>query len=280
MKNKFLTALIFLACCLNTHAKNQEEHKFYLGAETTHAMSLFANMNVNNTPQPVSGFTFDRSPSGWDNKLNNTFGYGVLAGYNLSDIFALELTYNNRPSFKYNKFQNAENAFGTVQNRTRYFDLQNQTTMLNGIVHLAPIFDMLKTFKDKSGVSPFINLGVGFAKNTVSNFHTFVNNGTVGNKSSSGAIVSKMTDKTVYKLAAQAGLGLNYTITTRWAMKIGYRFIYGGKFTTQDYITDDPDALHNSGNANSYLPGSGNAAHPWTGTLKANEVYLGLTYSL
>jgi len=119
------------------------------------------------------------------------------------------------------------------------------------------------------------------AKNKVTNFHTYVNSGTVnGGASSSGAIVSKMADKTVYKLAAQAGLGLNYDITTRWAIKAGYRFIYGGKFETQNYIQDDPDVLHSNGAGNDRLPGSGNAAFPWKGTLKANEVYLGLTYSL
>lgn len=199
-----------------------------------------------------------------------------MAGYNLTDIFALELAYNNRPSFKYEKFQNSTNANSTVQNRTRHFDLQNSTIMLNGVVHLASIFDILKTFKDVSKLSPFINLGIGLAENKVTNFYTFVNSGTsmLDDSSTKGAIVSKMADKNIYKLAAQAGLGLNYDITTRWAMKASYGFIYGGKFTTHDYIQDDPDVLHSS------LPGSGNTVYPWTGTLKANEVYLGLTYSL
>lgn len=276
MKNKFLTVLICSACCLNAYAENQNDHRFYLGAEGTYAMSLKAKMDVNNTEHPISGFIFNPSASGWDNNLKQSLGYGILAGYNLTDIFALELAYNNRPSFKYEKFQHSTNANSTVQNRTRYFDLQSNTIMLNGVVHLASVFDALKAFRDSSRLSPFINLGLGFAENKVTNFYTFVNSGTsnIDGQSTKGAIVSKMADKNIYKLAAQAGLGLNYDITTRWAMKAGYRFIYGGKFTTQDYIQDDPDVLHSS------LPGSGNAVYPWTGTLKVNEVYLGLTYSL
>lgn len=279
MKNKILITLICSTCCLSAYAENQEEHKFYLGAEGTYAMSLNASIDVNNNPHSASGFTFDYSPDGWNNKLKQSFGYGLLAGYNLTDIFALELAYNSRPSFKYEKFQHATNPNGSVQDRTRHFNMQNRTILLNGVVHLASMFDILKTFKDKSKLSPFINLGIGLAENKVTNFHTYVNDGTISSGSSNGAIVTQMADKTVYKFAAQAGLGLNYDITTRWAMKVGYRFIYGGKFETQNYTLDDPDGLHSSIGAQR-LPGSGNAAYPWTGTLKANEVYLGLTYSL
>jgi len=266
MKNKFLTALICSACCLSTYAKNQDEYRFYLGAEGTYAVSLNANINVSSIPS-ASGAYFNSSDYN-SNKLKQTFGYGLLAGYNLSDIFALELAYNNRPSFKYEK----PPVINSTQH-TRYFDLQNQTTILNGVIHLAPIFAVLKAFKDCSNIEPFINLGAGFARNTITNSHT------VGSNNASsyyrGASYSQMIDKTVYKLAAQAGLGLNYNLNARWQAKAGYRFIYGGKFTSQDYILDNPDYIEGVGTAN-----TGNSIAPWEGTLKANEVYLGLTYLL
>ena len=59
MKNKFLATLICSACCLNAYAENQDEHKFYLGAEATYAMSLSASMDVNSTPS-VSGAYFNQ----------------------------------------------------------------------------------------------------------------------------------------------------------------------------------------------------------------------------
>jgi len=269
MKNKFLTALICSACCLSAYAENQAEHKFYLGAEGTYAMSLDANMNVDTAPNSISGsYWAGNSYNGYGSKLQQSLGYGALAGYNLTDIFALELAYNNRPSFKYVNTQIYPGSGNDgIGNRTRYFDLQSQTTMLNGVIHLAPIFNILKTFKNYSNIEPFINLGAGFARNTVTNFHTIGDSGRF-----SGASYSSMTDKTVYKLAAQAGLGLDYSLNSRWKAKVGYRFIYGGKFTSQNYILDDAD--------NVYSSKTGVAMNPWKGTLKANEVYLGLTYSL
>ncbi|MCL5260262.1 MAG: hypothetical protein M1561_01055 [Gammaproteobacteria bacterium] len=56
-------------------------------------------------------------------------------------------------------------------------------------------------------------------------------------------------------------------------MKIGYRFLYAGKFKTQDYVTDDPDGQHTG------IPGSGNSANPWSGTLQTNEAYASLSYT-
>lgn len=64
MKNKFLTTLICSACCLNAYAENQNDNRFYLGAEGTYAMFLKADMNVNNTEHPISGFIFNPSTSG------------------------------------------------------------------------------------------------------------------------------------------------------------------------------------------------------------------------
>lgn len=271
MKNQFLTTLICSVCCLNVYAENQNEHRFYLGAEGTYAMSLSAGIDINYTPS-TSGAYF--GVGDYNNKLKQTLGYGLLAGYNLSDIFALELAYNNRPSFKYEKFQAfpTVNAF-SVGNRTRYFDLQSQTTMLNGVIHLASIFDVLKAFKNSSNIEPFINLGAGFARNTVTNFHTTGSNNAPNDFR--GTSYSQMTDKTVYKLAAQAGLGLDYNLNSRWKAKVGYRFIYSGKFESQNYVLDNPDLSSGVGKVS-----TGNTISPWTGTLKANEVYLGLTYSL
>ena len=268
MKNNFFTALIFLSCILNTYAENSDEHKFYLGIEATYSASMSANMDVSSVSS-VSGAYFDVAANGYDSNLRQAFGYGILAGYNLSDIFALELAYNNRPLFKYERYQSFPYTPGdttAVGNRTRYFDLQNQTAMLNGVIHLTSIFGV-------SRIEPFISLGVGFAGNTVTNFHTIGSADAPNNFD--GTSYSQMTAKTVYKLAAQAGLGLDYSLSSRWKAKVGYRFIYGGNFESQNYVLDDPDYPSGIG-----LPYTGNSIAPWKGTLKNNEVYLGLTYSL
>ena len=271
MNHKLLTTLICSACCLNAYAENQQEHKFYLSTEATYAMSLDARMQVDTSPNAASGdYWGGNSYNGYNNNLQQSLGYGISVGYNLTDIFAVELAYNNRPSFKYEKTQiYPQNGNDSIGNRQRYFDLQNQTVIFNGVMHLAPMFNLLKTFQECSNIEPFINLGVGFARNTMSNFHTIGAN----NSSNSGKVYSTMTEKTIYKPAYQAGLGLDYNLSSNWKTKLGYRFIYGGKFTSQDYI------ITSSIGAAAGI-GPGLTETPWTGTLKANEVYLSLTYSL
>ena len=260
-----LVYLPFLLFFLDTHASN---NKFYFGIESSYSLSLSGNLDVNESPNSASGFRWDHPNNGWDSRLGNTFGYGITIGYNLLDYLSLELAYNNRPSFNYEKSQTVS-PNSSIGSRNRCFDLQNQTAMLNGVFHLAPAFAALKNFKNKSGIEPVISLGAGVAKNTVSNFYS------LGTGNMPGLIFSKMVNKDTYNFAAQAGMGLNFDLTNNWMIKAGYRFIYGGKFKTQDYITDDPDNINSDD-----IPGSGNSANPWHATLKANEFYLGLTYNL
>jgi len=273
LKQFFFNALIFILFCplgawadLGKQSLASNVHKIYLGIEGGYSLSTLANLSVNEGPNSASGFVWDPPGNGWDSRLGNTFEYGIVLGYNCTEALSLELAYNNRPSFYYEKAQILTSS--SIGNRTRYFDLQNQTVMLNGVVRLASIFNAVQNLKTRSRIEPFISLGAGVAKNTVSNFHS------LGTDKRPGLIFSKMVDKTTYNFAAQAGLGLNFDLTTNWAMKAGYRFIYGGRFKTQDYITDDPDGAHLN------IPGSGNSANPWSGTLKINEFYLGLVYTL
>lgn len=265
--NVFLLYSFIIRAEANKPYSDFGERKIYFSVESGYGWSLLPGLEVNENPNSISGFVWDHPTNGWDSKLGNTFNYGFAIGYNLSELTSLELVYNRRPSFQYDKAQIVPTS-SAIGNRNRYFDLQNQTIMLNSIIHLASISTALKSFKDNHKIEPFVNLGLGVAENTISNFYS------QGTGVAPGVIFSKMANKTTYNFAAQAGLGLIYQFTTNWSLKAGYRFLYGGNFKTQDYILDDPD------NAHPTIPGSGNTVNSWKGTLKANEVYLGLTYTL
>lgn len=268
------TGIMYVAgifCCLNSASAIQDKSigstvdKSYLGFELGYSLSMNGNLDVSEEKNGQSGFLWDHAPEGWNHRLDNTFIYGAFFGYNFSRLISLELAYNYRPSFKYAKFQTAPPG-SSIGDRVRHFDLENRTLMLNSIFHLSAFSEGMQNFQEKTGVEPFINLGAGLASNKVGNFY----GEGVGIKP--GVIFSKMGDKTTYSFAAQAGAGINMMFTHNWAMKVGYRFLYGGNFKTQNYVTDDPDNQHKE------IPGSGNIANPWSGRLLANEVYATLSY--
>lgn len=271
MKYQILGAVLALSvvCVANaqTDANSQltdtSNHKLYFGIEGGYSSSLSSNLDVNETQSTPTHGVWDHPLEGWNTKMGSQLEYGLAVGYNVCDLVSLELLYNNRPSFNYVKGQTVPNS--SLGDRTRYFDLANQTLMINGVFHMAAMLDVLQNFKTKTNLEPFVDVGMGLAKNTISNFHTI---------STTGAIYSKMLDKTSYSLAAQVGIGIDYDFTKNWSMKAGYRFVFGGKFNTQDYITDDPGSRHTS------VPGSGTIEYPWSGKLRTNEVYLSVNYTM
>lgn len=238
----------------------------YLGFEFGYSASLQANLKVNEAPNSLSKFVWDHPIQGWNSRLGNSAIYGMTFGYNFTQLLALELAYNYRPSYQYEKFQTVPTS-SAIGSRTRNFDFDNHTLMLNSVANLSAISSGLQNFQERTHIAPIINLGIGLARNTVTNFH-----GLCVDKQP-GMIFSKMTDKTNYSFAAQAGAGFNIELNTNWAMRLGYRFLYGGKFKTQDYVTDDPDNQHPN------VPGAGNTANPWSGTFLANEVYGNIFYT-
>lgn len=104
--------------------------------------------------------------------------------------------------------------------------------MLNGIINLNEVSDQIQYSAGSFKINPFIDAGIGISRNKVSNFHSVASNGTE---------FSKMTDKTVISPSFQIGLGVSTALNELWEIKLGYRYFYGGKFKSQDYITSDPN---------------------------------------
>lgn len=261
-----LLGLYSMSILANQDPSSSMLQRPYLGVEFGYSYSLQANMSVDEAPNTMSKFVWDHPLQGWNSNLGSTAIYGVNFGYNFARPLSLELAYNYRPTYKYEKYQTVPTSHA-IGDRIRYFDMRNYTVMFNGVVHLAPLVPALESLQERTKIEPIINLGIGLASNTVSNFHGLC----VGKQP--GMIFSKMEDKTNYSFAAQAGAGLNINFDSHWGARVGYRFLYGGKFKTQDYVTDDPDNQHPT------VPGSGNTANAWSGTLKANEVYGNLFYT-
>jgi len=232
----------------------------YIGFEVGYSSSLPVGMSVDEAPNSMSKFVWDPPLQGWNSDLGNSAIYGIDLGYNFTRLFALELAYNYRPSYQYSKYQTVPTS-KAIGSRIRYFDFNNYTIMLDGILRLFALTPNLASLQERTIIEPIVDLGVGLASNTVTNFH-----GLCVDKQP-GMIFSKMGDKTKYSFAAQAGAGFDLNFNKTWSARLGYRFLYGGKFNTQDYVTDDPDNQH------PITPGSGNSANAWKGTFTANEIY-------
>ncbi len=229
----------------------------YLNLQLGYSFSLPAQMDVSSSPAIGGGF-WDPSPQGYDSRVGSTAIYGLGFGYYVNPLISLELNYTDRPNYSYSKFQSQTSSTSA---KTRDFDLESQDVMLNSVYHLAAI---------ATGLKPFINVGIGAARNTVSNFHSV-------SATTPGYVFSMMNNNTVTSFAAQAGVGLDFDATSRLAFKVGYQFFYGGEFKSNDYVVDDPDNLHPI--PPNPAPG-GTVVPSWTGIILANEVYAGLTYLL
>jgi opacity protein-like surface antigen len=179
---------------------------------------------------------------------------GAVFGYRFSPLLDLSAAYNNRSGFKYRKDQTSIPIAG----RTRFFNLENQTLLFNAALHGAGISDSFVFGFAGWVIDPFISGGIGIARNVVTNFHTL-------SSVVPGQVLSIMNDNARHSFAAQLGAGADIYLAKQWGATFGYRFLYGGKFQSNDYIQTDANF-------------SAVSVLPWKGQLMANEVYAKLSY--
>jgi opacity protein-like surface antigen len=223
----------------------------YINVETGQSYSLPAGLDVD----IASGW--DPSPQGYNSSLHNSALYGTGIGYIVNPLVRVELDVDHRGSFEYQKLQTSGAALG---GKTRYFDLSNTTIMANLYLDGGGLSNDLIYRSNSFAIEPFVNAGIGVAFNTVSDFHSVQTN--------SSSVFSMMSDKTSNALAYQLGAGFMFETAHQVDIGLGYRYLDAGRFSTNNYLLDNPDT-----------GGSGGlAVTPWKGNLKTNEVYANLRY--
>lgn len=207
-------------------------------------------------PQP--GF-WDLSSEGYDSTLGNVSFFTLGIGYRFWKMLDVDFNYNFYDTFHYQKRQTSMiGQSGSV--RVRYFDLDNQSGMLN--FSLYPYAISLGS--SRMELVPFIGLGIGVAVNQISNFYT------VGNDVSGIGSVTSVGNQNTRIAFAWQGMG-GFRIHPKNSMlsaDIAYRYYNGGAFEGPSTITSFADS------------GEQFTGKPWKGTLQTNQLYVSLNVSL
>lgn len=224
---------------------------------------------------------WDASAQGYDAKLGNSAFASLGVGKQLCRYLNIDLTYTNYVNdFDYQKFQTTPpNTIPSTPNftgnaRTRFFELDNQSLLVNATFH--PGADQFALKLDRFSIFPFVDVGVGIGFNRVSDFHTIgyvqiPNSGPIpptafgiGSNTSIGT-----SDTTKSSFAWQGSVGLSVQpVSSYLILDVGYRYYDGGKF-------EGPDALV----ANTLgRQGSEGNTTPWEGRLKTDQVFINVRF--
>lgn len=249
--------------------------------------ALFAGIQLNSTPvaKPVfvllgPGYSFsqnadisvqsvwDPAIQGYNATLGNSMLYTAGMGYRFTPLFDVDVEITRRPSYSYSKFQTpvaGATSPGPIGINTRKFDFDNTTGMVNLILNGAGA-NIFANISPQTILQPFVGIGIGISYNTVSDFHSVLSTTPVAGSSN---VASIMNPQTVTAFAWQAIVGLQLVHAQTWGIDLGYRYLDGGRFESNNYLTSVPSGFTQP-----------ITTAPWTGKFVANEVFLNLRYFL
>lgn len=202
---------------------------------------------------------WDPSPEGYNSTLGTTPLYTAGIGYNISPLVSVDASYSFRGIYNYRQHQTAigATAQNPLGNKTRYFDLTSNSVMVNATLYGQGLSDRLAYSMGNYGViQPVIGGGVGVSYNTVSNFHTVLDNSLI--------VTSVLQDQTKASFAWQLNAGLEMK-KDRFSFDVGYRYFNGGTFNSNNALTT---RVNNGG-----TPIATNIIPAWSSKLSANELY-------
>lgn len=251
-------------CCC-AEAKNKERRAF-LKIVSGASFSQKINPSVD-TP------IWDPSPEGYNSRLGTAPIIGGGFGYHFFDFLSGDITLSYRWNYKYSKFQT--NALppttpGALPSRTRKFDLDSTSLMFNARLHGRGVKGLYYAV-DCAGsyIAPILGGGIGFTYHKVRNFHSQIAPTSLTTPSR-GAVSIGTSSATRTSFTYQFEAGIEYKYKETWGLTTGYRWFDAGKFKTPNHIVGGTG-----------LPGSpvvGVVVPPWTGRLRAHEVFAELSY--
>ncbi|KTC86976.1 outer membrane protein [Legionella brunensis] len=208
---------------------------------------------------------WDFSSQGYDADLGDRGFYTFALGKQVHQYIDISLSYLNHEVFDYQKFQSSPPATSgtpgfTGSERTRFFSLSNRALLINGFLHPAQAWANFASIS----LNPFIGGGIGFAHNEVRDFHTVGTVNVAGVPIGSTTSIGGPTDKNSF--AWQASAGFNFRPSqSHLSVDAGYRYYDGGKFNGPSTVYTNSDGFATS--------------TPWSGRLKANQVFVEFKYT-
>ncbi|KTC98513.1 hypothetical protein Lgee_1590 [Legionella geestiana] len=206
---------------------------------------------------------WDPAEQGYSDNLGSAGLLMFGVGRYLTDAFRVDARYEHRSEYKYSKFQTGINngvpGF-TGTERTRKFEMDSNSLMVNGWLDLGTLNSRLLWQAGSMTLQPFVGGGIGVDYLNVENFRTIAD--PFGDNRNEIASINQTT--TGSRFAWRLGAGLSAQLTKRTTLAVGYDYFDGGNIPFPDFILSSLSAP--SGR-------TGVSVTPWHGSFAANEVY-------
>lgn len=245
MKNITKVTIVFMSI-LSTPTYAFSLSNAYVSGEAGYSSSFNAGFSV---ASPGTGYV---NPT---RDISDSFGhsgvYGVALGYHFIPALRAEVAYNIRPNFEYN-----QTSADVSTDRQRFFDIQNQTAMINAYINVA---ELALVEKNKFGLfSPYVGGGIGSSWNSTGQLNAVtVSTGLARPDPIAGA------QKNSFSWQLMAGTLLK--VKDNVSLELGYRYVNIGEIAVSDHYinrVDRPQSI-------SVLSAS---------SATAQEVFAGLNY--
>lgn len=212
-----------------------------------------------NNPNPAE---WDSSTQGYNSSLGNRGFYTFAVGKQVYDYVDVSVSYLDHENFNYQKFQTGVSSTPgfTGSSRNRYLNLNNRAILVNAFLH--PLNEYYNAFN--IGFTPFIGAGIGYALNQVNNFYTVGTTTVGGTALGSTDSIGKPVSTNSFAWQASAGLNIKPQID-HLSLDVGYRYFDGGKFYGSNLVY-----------TNSF---GWDSATPWSGKLRANQLFVEFKYT-
>lgn len=241
--------------CITTAAVAADYNPFYI--QTSAGASFSMQAKVSNIDFTI----WDPANEGYDTRIGNTPTFGLGLGYNVNPWASLLASWDWRGIYNYKKNQTqviGSNPIDPLGAKTRYFDIKNSNLMLTFIANCSQLNNMHFDFNNGAILTPFIGVGLGIAKNDLSNFYSITPDAPNLHR-------NYLNSQTTYSLAAQGITGLSLLLNKQIGVDLGYKFYYGGRCNTNTMIIDPIDDPL--------------ATPPWKTNLLTNEIFVSLKYN-
>lgn len=214
-------------------------------------------------PQPTF---WDSAVQGYDADLGNRGFYTFAVGKQVHQYIDISLSYMAHEVFNYQKFQTSPIGTSgtpgfTGSQRTRYFELNNKSLLVNASLHPDHAWTNLASFD----LTPFVAGGIGYAHNEINNFYTVGTTNVGGVPVGSTSSIGDPVDKNSFAWQASAGMSFR-PAESHLSIDAGYRYYDGGKFNGPGLVYTNNDG---------FQPGA-----PWSGRLKANQLFVDFKYTV
>lgn len=206
---------------------------------------------------------WDPAVEGYNARLGTSAFYSAGIGYQPWSVpVTCMISAAARPSYRYCRFQTGQNSLNNIGSKTRIFRLSNNALFFTVFFNkYNPTWGW--DLCCNRFISPFFGAGIGVGYNTLSNLHSVLpTQEAIGFK----GVTSIVPAYTKASAVAQVEAGLAVACNDTLVVEIGYRFLYGGRFASNNYLNNIPLGA----TIQTEVPA-------WTGRLMANELSIGLS---